>query len=51
MATWYIHKQPSKKNVGIIEIYHSKIVKHIEMIQISICGERHHFWLFSADDG
>jgi hypothetical protein len=30
----------SKKTAGIIKTYHSKIVKHIKMIQVSKCGER-----------
>jgi hypothetical protein len=31
---------PSKKNARIIKTYHSKTVKHIEMIQVLKCGER-----------
>jgi hypothetical protein len=30
----------SKKNAGIIKTYHSKTVKHIEMIQVLKCGKR-----------
>jgi hypothetical protein len=30
----------SKKNAGIIKTYHSKTVKHIEMIQVLKSGKR-----------
>jgi hypothetical protein len=31
---------PSKKNARIMKNYHSKTVKHTEMIQVLKCGER-----------
>jgi hypothetical protein len=35
-----VYTGSSKKNARIIKTYHSKTVKHIEMIQELKCGER-----------
>jgi hypothetical protein len=37
-----------KKNAGIIKTYHSKTVKHIRMVQVLKCSERHKFWICSV---
>lgn len=46
-----VHSQSvAEKIIGIIETYHSKTVKHIEIIQILKAEKEHKFWLFSADN-
>jgi hypothetical protein len=41
----------SKNNTGILKTYHSKSVKHIEMVQVSKFGERAKFSICSVDGG
>jgi hypothetical protein len=38
-VTVHVYTGSSKKNAGIIKTYHSKTVRHIEMIQLLKCGE------------
>jgi hypothetical protein len=50
------YTESSKKNAGIIKTYHSRTVKHTEMIWVSKCGKRTKdldmlSWWWVASDG